>query len=129
VSAAVPLEVLFTEIGPFLLAVDARRVREVGDHETAAVDGGARPLIDLAERLGEAAFPGVRPRRVLELGTSHGTVAVVAGEDVWTGTLAVQQLQEVPGLVAAPLGLAGIRHVLVPEDEGLIYVLDPEALR
>jgi hypothetical protein len=124
-----PLEVLFTEIGVYLIAVDARHVRGVGDRGLGDAASRSGVAVDLAERLGQGQFPGAWPRRVLEVGTSRGPIDVVAGEEVWPGTIAAGGLQEIPGLVAGHLEGTGIRHLLVQDDDRFVYVVDPEALR
>jgi hypothetical protein len=118
---------MFTEIGRFLVAVDARRVHRI--HDTMAPASEATDSIDLAAKLGEgAAFPGAWPRRVIELTTSRGPVAVLAGEEVWPAMIESESLQAVPGLLSHDLQRAGIAQVLLGEEDRFAYVLDPEAL-
>jgi hypothetical protein len=118
------VEMFLTEVGAYLLAVDARHVKAVRDLGAP----GGEP-IDLDHRLGAgSSFPGAWPRRVLELSGTRGTVALVGGEEVWPATIDSRRLLEVPALLAGDLAAAGITRLFL-EDEGRFgYVLDPEAL-
>jgi hypothetical protein len=119
-----PVEMLFTEVGSFLLAVDARHVKAVRDQ-----GGPPGDSIDLDLRLGGGShFPGAWPRRVLELSGPGGSVAIVAGEEVWPALVDGGRLQEVPHLLAAELAAAGITRLFLGDEGRFGYVLDPEAL-
>jgi hypothetical protein len=114
------IEMLFTEVGPYLIAVEARQVRTIRD--------GAGS-VDLAQKLNRtAAFSGAWPRRVLEITTSRGTVDLVAGEEVWPGVVAATRLQALPGLLAGAFRDAGIGRLFLEEEHRFAFVLDPEAL-
>jgi hypothetical protein len=118
------VEMFFTEVGAFLLAVDARHVKAVRD-----LDARSDAPIDLDLRLGGGShFPGAWPRRVLELTGSRGDVSLVAGEEVWPDVVDSGRLQAVPDLVAAGLGATGITRLYLGDEGRFGYVLDPEAL-
>ena len=119
------MEMFFSEVGAYLLAFDARAVVGIGDAQEAGADA-----IDLVRALGaeSPSFPGLRPRRVLQVAARGGTMGVLAGESVWAGTLPYDALVELPALVAERLRAAGIRGLFLRSSGRFGYVLDPEAL-
>jgi hypothetical protein len=119
------IDMFFSEIGPYLLAFDARVVETIADVRAASGDS-----IDLAGRLADGAttFADARPRRLLRLAASRGTIGVVAGEAIWTGTLASDALLPLPTLLAGPLRVAGIGSLFLDTAGRFGYIFDPEAL-
>jgi len=126
------LEVMFSDVGSFRVAVVAGQVRTITDATASSAVS-----IDLADKLGGGSSPsagaaspalGSRPRRILHLGTSRGSLSVMVGEDVWPGTLDRDALQEPPALVLPELHAAGIGHLFLDDQNRFGYVLDPEAL-